>query len=156
MVMGSGSPIDQDSIVSAANVFRNRLGDCVRDVQYRNTRDGPYEANPITPREGRITVSPGIRQRGGYFDVQWWDNGDYKYHYREDGLEFRFGREADNTSTDDPVRHFHPLDDPSRHESSCISPDHPPERVTLAVIACWFAAAQSGDPSVLNSQNNPP
>jgi hypothetical protein len=156
MAMGSGSPIDQDAILSAANVFQDRLGDCVYEVQFKNTRHGPYEADPISPREVRITVSPGIHQKGGYFDIQWWQNGDYKYHYRENGLEFRFGREEDNVSTSDPVRHFHPPSNPSQHLQSCIGPGHPPERVTLAVIACWFAAAKNGDPSLLNSQNNPP
>ena len=156
MAMGSGSPIDQDAIISAANAFQDRLGDCVHDVQFKNTRHGPYETDPICPREVRITVSPGIHQKGAYFDIQWWRNGDYKYHYREDGLEFRFGREEDNASTRNPVRHFHPPSNPSQHLQSCIGPDHPPERVTLAVIACWFAAAKNGTPSLLNSQSNPP
>jgi hypothetical protein len=103
-----------------------------------------------------VTISPGIHQKGGYFDIQWWQNGDYKYHYREQDLEFRFGREADNATSGHPVRHFHPPSDPSQHHPSCIDSGHPPERVTLAVIACWFAAAEAGDPSLLNSQNNPP
>lgn len=156
MAMGSGSPIDQDAIRAAANVFQDRLADCVQNVGYKNSRDGPYVNSPITPREVRVTISPGIHQKGGYFDIQWWQNGDYKYHYREQGLEFRFGREADNANTSNPVRHFHPPSDPLLHLPSCIGPDHPPERVTLAVIACWFAAAEAGDPTVLNSQNNPP
>lgn len=156
MVMGSGTPFDRDAILAAANVFQDRLGDCVRAVRFANSRTGPYEAVPVSPREARITISPGIRRQGGYFDVQWWRNGDYKYHYREDGLEFRFGREADNAGTDAPVRHFHPPEDPTGHLQSCISSGHPPERVTLAVIACWFAAAKNGDPSLLNSQHDPP
>lgn len=154
--MGSGSRLDRDAIVTAANVFQNRLGNCVQQVRYRNTRAGPYEESLITPREVRVTISPGIQQKGGYFDIQWWQNGDYKYHFREEGLEFRFGREADNASTGKPVRHFHPPGDPSRHDPSCIGPGHPPERVTLAVIACWHAAAKENDPSVVNSQTNPP
>jgi hypothetical protein len=156
MAMGSGSPIDQDAILSAVNVLQKRLGDCVQKVRYKNSRNGPYEESPITPREARVTISPGIHQKGGYFDIQWWQNGDYKYHYREQDLEFRFGREADNATSGHPVRHFHPPSDPSKHLSSCIDSGHPPERVTLAVIACWFAAAEAGDPSLLNSQNNPP
>lgn len=156
MVMGSGSLIDQDAIISAANVFQDRLGDCVQQVRYKNSRDGPYEKSVTAPREARLTISPGIHQKGGYFDIQWWRNGDYKYHYQEEGLEFRFGREADNASTDDPVRHFHPPSDPDQHLPSCIGSGHPPERVTLAVIVCWLTAAKENDPDLLNSQSNPP
>lgn len=65
MAMGSGSPIDQDAILSAVNVFQKRLGDCVQKVRYKNSRDGPYEESPITPREARVTISPGIHQKGG-------------------------------------------------------------------------------------------
>lgn len=156
MTMGSGSPIEQNAIISAINVFQDRLEDCVQQVQYKNSRDGPYEESIIAPREARVTISPGINQMGGYFDIQWWENGDYKYHYQEDGLEFRFGREADNENTDNPVRHFHPPSDPSQHLSSCIDSGHPPERVTLAVISCWYTAATESDPDLLNSQDNPP
>lgn len=156
MAMGSGSPIDQDAIISAANMFQDRLGDCVQQVKYKNSRDGPYEESVIAPREARVTISPGIHQKGVCFDIQWWRNGDYKYHYREEGLEFRFGREADNESTDNPVRHFHPPSDPSQHQVSCIGSGHPPERVTLAVIACWLPAAKENNPDHLNSQSNPP
>jgi hypothetical protein len=156
MTMGSGSPIDHDAIRAAVTVFQKRLVDCVQTVRYKNSRTGSYVTSPISPREARVTISPGITQKGGYFDIQWWQNGDYKYHYREQDLEFRFGCEADNATTSYPVRHFHPPSDPSQHHPSCIGPDHPPERVTLAVIACWFAAAEAGDPSLLNSQTNPP
>lgn len=156
MAMGSGSPIDEDTIISAVNVFQGRLGDCVQEVRFKNSRNGAYEEAMITPWEARLTISPGIHEKGGYFDIQWWRNGDYKYHYREDGLEFRFGREADNASTNDPVRHFHPPSNPSQHVPSCIGPGHPPERVTLAVISCWLAAVKDSDPKLLNSQRNPP
>lgn len=156
MVMGSGSSIDHDAIVDSANVFLNKLEDCIQSVKFKNTRNGGYERTPIAPREVRLTIMPGIQQRGGYFDVQWWKNGDFKYHYQEEGLQFRFGREADNETIDKPVHHFHPPDDPSKHLPSCISPGHPPERVTLAVIACWLSAATANDPTMLNSQSNPP
>lgn len=156
MTMGSGGPIDQDAIVASASVFQDRVGDCVQRVRYKNSRDGPYEATLVSAHEARLTVSPGIHQRGGYFDIKWWENGDYRYHYQEQGLEFRFGREADNEDTALPVNHFHPPSDPSRHVRSCIDDGHPPERVTLAVTACWLPAVRESDPSVLNDQQNPP
>lgn len=156
MVMGSGSAIDFDSIISSINIFKNRLGQCVVKTEFRNTRSGAYEKRPITPREARLTVAPGIQQIGGFFDIQWWSNGDYKYHYQEENLQFRFDREEDNKDTDKPIVHFHPPADVNRHDPSCISSGHPPERVTLAVIANWFPAAEKNDPSILNSVSNPP
>lgn len=156
MVMGSGSRIDQEAIIDSVNIFVDRLDDCVRAVTFRNTKGGPYEDDMTSPREARLTVVPGIHQDGGYFDIQWWQNGDYKFHYQENGLQFRFGREADNQGSSRPVRHFHPPSDPSRHEQSCIGSNHPPERVSLAVIANWLPAVRQSDPGVLNSQSNPP
>jgi len=156
MVMGSGEPVDSEAIIAAVSAFQSRLGNVVHEVQYRNTRDGPYEPSPLTPREARLTVAPGIHQDGGYFDMQWWTNGDYKYHYRERDLKFRFGREADNADTDKPVRHFHPPDSLDEHRLSCIADGNPPELVTIAVGSTWFAAVKESDPSRLNQGDNLP
>ena len=128
MVMRNGSALDPDAILASVNTAADQLGDGFLRVQYKNTRHGKYEEEPVRPREARITVRLGIHQLAGYFDIQWWANGDYKYHYRERGLEFRFGCEEANENTDDPVYHFHPPNDLRRHEESCIAPDHPPER----------------------------
>ncbi|WP_174182925.1 hypothetical protein [Halococcoides cellulosivorans] len=154
MVMGRGTPLDGDAIVAAVSAIERRLGDCVHDVAYRNTRDGPYETACLTPREARLTLVPGIDQRGGYLDVQWWENGDYKYHYREEGLTFRFGREEANAETDDPIRHFHPPDDRSAHEPSAIAVTTP-ERVSIAVGTAWISAVRTGDPDRLNDGELP-
>lgn len=156
MVMGSGEPLDEDAIVAAANAFPDRLGECVHRIQYRNTRNGSFQSECRTPHAVRLTVVPGIQQDGGYFDIQWWTNGDYKYHYRERGLEFRFGREADNATTSKPVRHFHPPEDLDEHERSCIDADLPPELVTIAVGTTWFEAVKEGDPGRLNDRETLP
>ena len=156
MVMRNGSALDPDAILASVNTAADQLGDGFLRVQYKNTRHGKYEEEPVRPREARITVRLGIHQLAGYFDIQWWANGDYKYHYRERGLEFRFGCEEANENTDDPVYHFHPPNDLRRHEESCIAPDHPPERVTRAVLATWWAAVKSGDETVLNTQDDLP
>ena len=154
--MGSGEPVDADAIIAAAGAMESRLGALVHEVRYRNTQDGTYETAPLTPREARLTVAPGIEQDGGYFDIQWWTNGDYKYHYGERGLEFRFGREADNTGTDRPVHHFHPPGGLDEHRPSCIASGHPPELVTIAVGSTWLAAVRESDPSRLNDGDNLP
>ena len=156
MVMGSGTPVDTDALLAAVSTFESRLGQVVHEIRYRNSQVGSFETVPTTPREARITVAPGITQPGGYFDIQWWVNGDYKYHYREQGLEFRFGREADNAETDQPIRHFHPPRDLDQHRSSCIDVSQQPELVSIAVGTTWYVAGKDNDPSRLNDQNNLP
>lgn len=156
MAMGNGSEIDPDAIDTSVETLRRQLDKGVVRVQYKHRQGGRFGPRNGVPREARVTVTPGIHQPGAYFDVQWWKNGDYKYHYREDGLEFRFGREATNVERDQPVRHFHPPADTRRHDPSCISEDHPPERVTLAVLASWWAAVKAGDETVLNTQSGLP
>lgn len=156
MGMGNGSAIDADSIDASVERMRRQLGKGVHDVRYKQTQGGRFGERDGRPREARITVTPGIHQPGGYFDIQWWKNGDYKYHYREEGLEFRFGREKANKNTSKPVRHFHPPSNLDAHRQSCIDGSHPPERVTLAVLATWWAAVKVGDESLLNAQNGLP
>lgn len=156
MVMGNGSPIDAAAIDASVETMRRRLGSGVAAVKYKHTQDGQFEERDGRPREARVTVTPGIHQRGGYFDIQWWENGDYKYHYREDGLEFRFGREEANESTENPVRHFHPPENPDEHRPSRIENDHPSERVTIAVLATWWAAVKHADEGFLNAQDGLP
>jgi len=142
--MGGGSGIE------------SRLDDCIVRVRYRNANDEQFGEVPVSVREARLTITPGIRRRGGYCDVQWWENGDYKYHYQEDGLQFRFGREQDDAATDRPVNHFHPPNAPSHHRASTISAVYGPELVTLAVVANWYEAASRNDPDRLNTIPNPP
>lgn len=154
--MGNGSAIDADAIDASVAPLQKQLDTGVHDVKYKHTQGGPFDPRNGRPREARVTVTPGIHQRGGYLDIQWWENGDYKYHYREDGLEFRFDREKTNGDTNHPVRHFHPPANITAHRPSCIEADHPPERVTLAVLTTWLAAVEAGDESVLNTQNGLP
>ena len=156
MVLGNGSVLDPDAILVSVNTMADQLGRGVLRTRYKNTRHGEYEDTPSRPREARITVRPGIHQQAGYFDIQWWANGDYKYHYREQDLEFRFGCENANENTTSPVYHFHPPNDLDTHAPSCIGTDHPPERVTRAVLATWWAAVQRGDEAVLNTQDGLP
>ncbi len=157
MGMGNGSPIDSEAIDESVQQLHNQLDRGVVNVQFRYRKGHPFkqwQGNDL--REARVTVTPGIHQRGGYFDIQLWENGDYKYHYREEGLEFRFGREAANASTNKPVRHFHPPSDLHAHRQSCIGVDRPPKLVTIAVLRTWWAAVEHGDESLVNAQNGLP
>ena len=155
--MGNGSPIDPEAIDESVEQMRHQLGNGVVKVRFRYGKGQPFkrrEGEDI--RAARVTVTPGIHERGGYFDIGWWENGDYKYHYREDGLEFRFGREAANETTSKPVRHFHPPSDLDAHRRSCIGIERPPTLVTIAVLKTWWTAVRHGDEDLVNAQNGLP
>ena len=157
MGLGNGSPIDSEAIDESVEQMRHQLGKGVVNVRFRY-----QNGHPFTQRDGedlraaRVTVTPGIHERGGYFDIQWWENGDYKYHYREEALEFRFGREAANESTDKPAHHFHPPSNLDAHNQSCIWIEQPPKLVTIAVLKTWWTAVENGDVSLVNAQNGLP
>ena len=157
MGMGKGSPIDSAAIDESVDQMYRQLGRGVVEVRFRYQKGQPFK-----PRDGedvrtaRVTITPGIHKQTGYFDIQWWENGDYKYHYREEGLEFRFGREEATKSKEKPVRHFHPPHNLDAHEPSCIGTERPPKRVTIAVLKTWWTAVQNSDENVLNAQNGLP
>lgn len=157
MGMGNGSPIDSEAIDESVEQMRHQLDTGVVNAQFRYQKGQPFKHREGKGhREARVTVTPGIHEQGGYFDIQWWENGDYKYHYREKGLEFRFGREAANESTNKPVRHFHPPSDLDAHRRSCIGVEYPPKLVTIAVLKTWWIAVENGEESLVNAQNGLP
>jgi len=157
MGMGNGSPIDSEAIDESVDQMCQQLGNGVVTVRFRYQKGHPFtQRDGEDLRAARVTVTPGIHGRGGYFDIQWWENGDYKYHYREDGLEFRFGREAANETTKKPVRHFHPPSNLDAHTQSSIGIEQPPTLVTIAVLKTWWTAVQNGDESLVNAQNGLP
>ena len=157
MGMGNGSPVDSEAIDESVEQMRQQLGKGVVKVRFRYRKGHPFtQRNGKDIRAARVTVTPGIHRRGGYFDIQWWENGDYKYHYREEGLEFRFGREAANETTSKPVRHFHPPRNLDAHTQSCIGVEQPPKLVTIAVLKTWWTAVKTGDENVVNAQNGLP
>ncbi len=157
MGMGNGSPIGSAAIDESVEQMRQQLGKGVVNVRFRYQKGHPFEQRDGNDhREARVTVTPGIHNRGGYFDIQWWENGDYKYHYREEGLEFRFGREAANKNTNKPVRHFHPPSNLDAHRQSCIGVEQPPELVTIAVLKTWWTAVKTGNANLVNAQSGLP
>lgn len=137
-------PIDWEALRAVETVFRGRLGELVTDAE--------YVPSAVDPVELRITLDVGFDGDSCRFDVQWWTNHGYKYHYSEADLEFRFGWEIRPAY---PNKHFHPPENPTEHRESCITHEEP-ELVTLAVIKCWWDALEADDPSLLNSQEDPP
>lgn len=166
-------PVDWEALQETERVFRDRLGELVTDVS--------YVPNAIDPVELRLVVGTGFGTDSAVFDVQWWENHGYKYHYREDRgdgpatenhgdgsderrrnrpgvdrrpIEFRFGWEI-RLESPYPAKHFHPPTEPEAHRESCITHEDP-TLVTLAVLACWWRALEADDLGLLNDQLNPP
>lgn len=141
-------PIDWEALSVVERLFRDRFGDLLDDVE--------YVPDAIDPVELRLSLPLGFEHDACRFDVQWWTNHGYKYHYVEgDGdLEFRFGWER-RPGSEYPEKHFHPPTDLDEHRQSCITHEEP-ELVTLAVIACWWWALEADDPSRVNEWTDPP
>lgn len=137
-------PIDVDALRAVERIFRNRLDELITDVEYR--------PSSIDPVELRLELAAGFQASSCRFDVQWWTNHGYKYHYTEEAVQFRFGWER---GTEYPEKHFHPPTNVSAHRESCITHEEP-ELVTLAVIKCWWDALTADDLSRLNDHREPP
>lgn len=137
-------PIDVDALRAVERIVRNRLGELLTNVE--------YVPSAIDPTELRLELAVGFEANRCRFDVQWWTNHGYKYHYTEDRMQFRFGWELGTAS---PEKHFHPPENVTEHRESCITHEEP-ELVTLAVIKCWWTALQADDPSRLNARQDPP
>ncbi|ELZ10123.1 hypothetical protein C478_14552 [Natrinema thermotolerans DSM 11552] len=137
-------PIDWDALRAVEGVFRDRLNGLVSAVE--------YVPDAIDPVELQVTLTAGFDADRCRFDVQWWTNHGYKYHYSEADLEFRFGWEI---RPGVPDKHFHPPANPAEHRESCIAHEEP-KLVTLAVIKCWWDTLEAGDPAALNSNEKPP
>lgn len=146
--------ISRDKLHTVERTFEKRLNGLVKSVEWEPDYD-------VGLKELRIELWDGIRADGSRFDVAWWTNRGYKYHYTEggdgsengdDGFQFRFGWEI---RPEYPDKHFHPPGNLDAHRESCIRHEDV-KRVTLAVIKCWHAAATAGSPEKLNALSNPP
>ncbi|MCH7659322.1 MAG: hypothetical protein IH933_01640 [Euryarchaeota archaeon] len=105
-----------------------------------------------------VTLNVGLREGAtGRFDIQWTVEGDYKFHYTEDDLDFRWGHHPHNGEYDvQGDAHFHPPPEasssPNEVEPSCFTV-HQPKLVARGVLKNWRAAYHS-DVRELNSPDN--
>lgn len=117
-------PIDLEALQTVDRVFEDRLNGLLTNVS--------YESTAIDPVELQLPLGIGFESNRCRFDVQWWTNHGYKYHYTEENLTVRFGWER---RPDYPEEHFHPPGNLADHRESCITHEGP-TLVTLAVIKC--------------------
>lgn len=89
----------------------------------------------------------------GRFDIVWTERDYYNFHYTEaGGIDFRFDRHPEPHA---PEKHFHEPPSADRRVASCIEVEQV-EIVTRAVLKCWRTALNRDDPSLVNTQSNPP
>jgi hypothetical protein len=104
--------------------------------------------------ELNITVSEGFgTSPSGRFDIVWTERDCYNFHYTEpDGIDFRFDRHPEPNVQE---KHFHEPPNANTRVPSCIEVEQV-EVVTRGVLKCWRTALERDDPSVVNTQSNPP
>lgn len=99
----------------------------------------------VSPRVLTVEVSAGLQETStGRFDVQWTTAGDYKFHYTEIGLDFRWGHHPHGGDYNVPGwAHFHPppnaSSDPNDVEPSCFTLRRP-KLLVRSVLKNWHAA----------------
>lgn len=110
----------------------------------------------VSPSVLMVELTAGLQSEStGRFDIQWTVEGDYKFHYTEEDLDFRWGHHPHGGDYDvHGDAHFHPPPNASSHpndvEPSCFTV-HRPTLVTRGVVKNWQAAYHSG----LNELNRP-
>ena len=103
----------------------------------------------VSPSMVMVELSAGLQGNStGRFDIQWTTENDYKFHYRDEDLDFRWGHHPHGGDYDvKGYAHFHPPPDasnlPTDVEPSCITV-HRPTVVTRAVLTNWHAAYHDG------------
>jgi len=106
------------------------------------------EPDLVNPTHVEVALSVGLGDASeGRFDVQWTTAGDYKFHYTESGLDFRWGHHPHGGEYDTGHAHFHPppdaSSDPDAVEASCFTV-HRPVLLVRGVLRNWRTAAHDG------------
>lgn len=102
----------------------------------------------VNPTHVEVELSVGLGDTSeGRFDVQWTTAGDYKFHYTETGLDFRWGHHPHGGEYDADYAHFHPPPDASSDladvEPSCFTV-HRPTLLVRGVLTNWRTAFHNG------------
>lgn len=103
-----------------------------------------------------VELTAGLREGStSRFDIQWTVEDDYKFHYVEGKLNFRWGHHPhDNDYNVRGYGHFHPppnaSSDPNDVQDSCFTV-HRPKIITRGILKNWRAAFHEG----LEEVNNP-
>lgn len=115
----------------------------------------------LNPSELEVRYNEGLLSADqSRIDIQWTTRNDYKYHYTDTTVDFRWGRHPHDDDVQVPgLEHYHPPSDaspdPAKVEASCIN-QRPETIVTRAVIKLWRAAYHANSLDPLNTGRNPP
>ncbi|MEY7852286.1 hypothetical protein AB7C87_24145 [Natrarchaeobius sp. A-rgal3] len=128
-------------------------GDVLFTIRDEFTQQAPLATatvdDIVSPSVLMVKLSDGLQDDStGRFDIQWTTEGDYKFHYTEADLDFRWGHHphGDDYNVQGDA-HFHPPPDASNHpndvEHSCFTVHHP-KLVARGVLKNWHAAYHDG------------
>lgn len=122
----------------------------IRDVFDRHTPLATTTVDDrVNPSVLMVELTAGLQEdTTGRFDIQWTTEGDYKCHYTEKELDFRWGHHPHGEEYN--VRgyaHFHPPPDASRDpndvKESCFTV-HRPKLIARGIIGNWRVAYHNG------------
>lgn len=144
-LVGNTGPIDYEALQRIRDIFLEHEP-LVTQCDLGNRLDPQLELT--------ITVAEGFGERSsGRFDIVWTERDCYNFHYTEsEGIDFRFDRHPEPNA---PAKHFHEPPDATTRAPSCIEVELV-EIVTRAVLQCWRTALDQDDPTLVNTQSNPP
>lgn len=144
-LQGDTGPVDYDALQRIRSIFLQN-----EPLVTHHDLGGRLDPQP----ELQITVDAGFGSAPcGRFDIVWTERDCYNFHYTEqDGVDFRFDRHPEPTVQD---KHFHEPPDAASRVPSCIEVETP-ELVTYAVLKCWRTGLERDDPTLVNTESNPP
>jgi hypothetical protein len=142
---GNTGPIDYEALRRIRDIF-------LENEPLVSCHDLSEQLDPQP--ELNITVSEGFgTSPSGRFDIVWTERDCYNFRYTEpDGIDFRFDRHPEPNVQE---KHFYEPPNANTRVPSCIEVEQV-EVVTRGVLKCWRTALERDDPSVVNTQSNPP
>lgn len=142
---GNTGPIDYGALQRIRDIFLKH-----EPLVTHHDLSGRLDPRP----ELTVTVDDGFDECScGRFDIVWTERDCYNFHYTEsDGIDFRFDRHPEPHA---PEKHFHEPPTANTRVQSCIEVEQV-DVVTRAVLKCWRTALSRDDPSLVNTQSNPP
>jgi len=142
---GNTGPIDHEALQRIRDIFLEHEP-LVTHYDLGSRLDTHLELN--------ITVDEGFGDSpSGRFDIVWTERDCYSFHYTEsEGIDFRFDRHPEPHA---PTKHFHEPPNADTRAPSSIEVEQI-DIVTRAVLKCWRTALSRDDPSLVNTQSNPP
>ena len=104
---------------------------------------------PAHPTELVVEFETGL-ETAGRFEITWWEEDAYRFHYTEDEIDFRFDRHPKKGA---PQAHFHLPPDAGEAVPSLLTGITQPQVVTRVILGQWRQAIiDQGELTCLNKR----